>query len=140
MAGTDTNVRSQVNTIVDIKPCTIVVMSTFGDRVRAERIAQGLSYQELADRVSIAAGVKCPRVTITKIEDRASEASKWSPAIAAALKVDHDWLLTGKGQKNIAASIDKRLKRLERIKPDAVERLHRQINVLIDDEESSQLH
>jgi len=112
-------------------------MSTFGDRVRAERTAQGLSYQELADRVTKATGITCPRVTIEKIEDRSSEMSKWSTGIAAALKVDHDWLLTGKGQKQLLASIDKRLKRL---KPDAFERLHRQINVLIDDEESSQTH
>jgi transcriptional regulator with XRE-family HTH domain len=112
-------------------------MSTFGDRVRAERLAQGLSYQELADRVSKAAGIKCPRVTIEKIEDRSSKMSQWSISIAAALNVDHDWLLTGKGQKKILTSIDKRLRRLT---PDASERLHRQINLLIDDEESSKTH
>lgn len=100
-------------------------------------MAQGLSYQELADRVSRATGVTCPRVTIEKIEDRSSEISKWSSGIAAALNVDHDWLLSGKGSKSVLASIDRRLKRL---KPEVVERLHRQISVLIDDEEKTQQH
>ncbi|RWQ12376.1 hypothetical protein [Mesorhizobium sp.] len=89
-------------------------------------------------RVSKAAGISCPDVTIAKIEDRASKKSQWSMSIAAALDIDHDWLLTGNGQKKTLASVDKRLKRLTRTKPaEDIERLHRQINALIDDEESS---
>lgn len=112
-------------------------MSTFGDRVRAERESRGWSRHDLAARVSKAAGITCPDVTIAKIEDRSSKISQWSMSIAAALEVDHDWLLTGKGQKFVAASIDKQLKRLT---PDAFERLHRQISVLIEDEVKSQRH
>lgn len=112
-------------------------MSSLGDRVREEREARGWSRHDLAVRVSKAAGVTCPDVTIAKIEDRASKISQWSMSIAAALDVDHDWLLTGKGQKQNLASVDKMLKRL---KPDSAERLRRQIKALIDDEENSQTH
>lgn len=110
-------------------------MSSFGDRVRQEREARGWSRHELAQRVSKAAGVACPDVTIAKIEDRSSKKSNWSSAIARAFGIDHDWLLSGTGQKIPLASIDKRLRRLK--DADAVERLHRQINLLIDDEEKT---
>lgn len=110
-------------------------MSVFGDRVREERLAKGWSRQELADRVSKAAGIACPAVTIEKIEERSSRKSQWSIPIATALNVDHDWLLTGAGQKQPLASIDKRLRRLK--DAEAVERLHRQISLLIEDEEKS---
>ncbi|MER8602829.1 helix-turn-helix domain-containing protein [Mesorhizobium sp. M0644] len=108
-------------------------MANFGDRVREERVARGWSLQDLADRVSKAAGINCPRVTIDKIETRSSKKSEWSSAIAAAFNVDHDWLLTGKGQKEIAkTSIDKRLRGF---RSEVGERLRDQINALIDLEE-----
>jgi transcriptional regulator with XRE-family HTH domain len=91
-------------TIVGEKPSTFVFMATMGDRVRAERTAKGWSYQDLAERVSKIAGEKCPRVSIEKIEDRSSTASKWSIHIATALGVDHRWLLTGKGPRTAPAA------------------------------------
>lgn len=104
-------------------------MSTMGDRVRDERAAKGWSLHDLADRVTKAAGVTCPRVTIEKIEDRSSTSSKWSLAIATALGVDHDWLLTGKGQRIVPPSIDRRLKLLD---PDISDGLREQFDALID--------
>ncbi|RUV65200.1 MAG: helix-turn-helix transcriptional regulator [Mesorhizobium sp.] len=107
-------------------------MANFGDRVREERTARNWSLQELADRVTKAAGIECPRVTIEKIESRSSKKSEWSSAIAAAFNVDHDWLLTGKGQKEIAkVSIDKQLRGF---RPEVADRLKAQINALIDNE------
>lgn len=118
-------------TIVGEIESTFVAMTSMGDRVRAERTAKGWSYQDLAERVTKAAGVKCPRVTIEKIEDRSSTASKWSLSIAAALGVDHNWLLTGKGPKVTPPSIDKKLRLLP---PDIAEQLQDQFETLIDHE------
>lgn len=108
---------------------TFVFMATFGDRVREERQAKGWSYQELADRVSKAAGVKVPRVTIEKIEDRSSRMSKWSSAIAAALGVDHDWLVNEIGTK---AGHELRLKRLKALPPDLSEDLGKTVDALLN--------
>lgn len=126
-----TNVGTHVNTNVGKMDSTNVGMAKFGDRVREERMARGWSYQELADRVTRATGITCPRVTIEKIEDRGAEKSKWSHGIASALNVDHEWLLTGKGNKKLERSIDRKLKLLP---PDISELLHDQFDVLIENE------
>lgn len=106
-------------------------MTSMGDRIREERNAKGWSYQDLADRVTKAAGIECKRVNIEKLESRSSKSSSWSLPISKALGVDHEWLLTGKGAKIVPPSVDKKLRLLD---PDDSERLRDYFETLIDHE------
>lgn len=108
---------------------TFVGMGNLGERVKAEREARGWSQRELAARVSQAAGVKCPPSSISLMENRDNENSRWSLAIAKVLNVDHEWLLTGRGEKEISVSIDKKLRGF---RGEERERLEDSINALID--------
>jgi transcriptional regulator with XRE-family HTH domain len=92
-------------------------------------VARGWSQRELADRVSKAAGVNCPASSISLIENRDTENSRWSLAIAKVLNVDHEWLLTGRGNKEIGVSIDKKLRGF---RGEERERLEESINALIE--------
>ena len=67
-----------------------------GSRVRAERIAQGLTQKELAKRC----GAPLTQTTIQSIEDRGSRASKHAAAIARGLAVRVEWLVTGDEPKH----------------------------------------
>lgn len=75
----------------------------FGHRVRDTRIERGLTQQQLADAVNVNQPV------IGSIESRDSETSKHASKIASALSVSLDWLLTGKGSKNVSEVKDKKI-------------------------------
>lgn len=87
------------------------VIATMGDRIEAERVARGWSQQKLADRV-VALGGEATQSGIDKLEKRSSKMSSASEYIARALEVNHDWLVTGKGQKRPLRSIDRQLQLL----------------------------
>lgn len=72
----------------------IVPTQVFGERVRYARELRGLTQQELADLT----GEGCSQGNINSIENRKSTHSKYARAIAAALKVEPDWLLYGQGE------------------------------------------
>lgn len=69
--------------------------STFGERVREARLEARLTQVALAK----AAGMKQP--TIAEIEAGDYQESKRLNALARALKVNPDWLETGKGPKHL---------------------------------------
>jgi SOS-response transcriptional repressor LexA len=69
-----------------------------GDRIAEERVAQGVSQQELADRVSRLGG-KITQTGIDKMEKRGTERPRYARELAIALNVMQDWILTGKGPK-----------------------------------------
>ena len=71
-------------------------MTTFAERLRAEREAKGWSQADLANRLSIAQSF------IGALEASNQENSKYLPEIANQLGVDCYWLKTGKGPKNRA--------------------------------------
>jgi phage repressor protein C with HTH and peptisase S24 domain len=68
-------------------------MATIGDRVRLVREQLGISQSRLAKAVKIA-----PQ-TIQQLEAGDSQGSKHLLAIARELRVNPDWLLTGKGDQ-----------------------------------------
>lgn len=67
---------------------------TVGDRIREARKARGLSRPELAKR----SGVKYP--TLAGIENDDQTTSSFLPDIADALKVELEWLRTGRGRRD----------------------------------------
>lgn len=107
-----TYVCNQVNTHVASLP-TIVgnIMKTLGDRVREVREERGLSQDQLTAMVR-KAGAKLADSAIGQLELRSSRSSRSSREIAIALGVNHDWLLTGKGPKELLKSIDRKLQLL----------------------------
>lgn len=66
-------------------------MNSIGERIRATRERAGLSRAELATRAGIAYS------TLAGIENGDQRGATRLPAIAAALSVNADWLLNGKG-------------------------------------------
>ena len=68
-------------------------MTTFGERLKAEREAQDISRQALADMTKIGYS------TIAEIERGGMKSSTKTPTLAAALGVSATWLETGKGPK-----------------------------------------
>ncbi len=71
-----------------------------GKRIKAEREAQGLTQQQLADQVK-----GLDQSSLQKIEQRDSSSSKHAPGIARALNININWLLTGEGNKQIDKSM-----------------------------------
>ncbi|MCU7845324.1 MAG: helix-turn-helix transcriptional regulator [Candidatus Thiodiazotropha sp. (ex Monitilora ramsayi)] len=72
--------------------CTFRAMA-LGQRTKAERDAQGLTQEELAEK----AGIK--QQTLQALEKRNSRRSEHAAALAVALGVNLEWLIDGKGKK-----------------------------------------
>lgn len=70
-----------------------------GERIRAEREAQGISRRELSD----SSGVPYP--TLAGLENGDQANSTALPAIAGALSVNARWLQTGKGHKDAPSQL-----------------------------------
>lgn len=74
-----------------------------GSRVAEERLALGMSQQELASRVT-KLGYKISQTGIDKIEKRDTQRPKCLKELASALNVSEQWLLSGQGPKQIVHS------------------------------------
>ena len=68
-------------------------MATVGDRVRAERLAQGLDRKELCQRTGIGYS------TLAELENGGMKTTTKTRVLAEALGVNLTWLETGKGAK-----------------------------------------
>lgn len=81
---------------------SFLVMLTYGmhagERIAQERIAQGISQQELADKVKRLGG-QISQTGIDKMEKRGTKRPRYAREIAMVLKVMQDWLVTGKAPK-----------------------------------------
>ncbi|HEV7278423.1 MAG TPA: helix-turn-helix transcriptional regulator [Devosiaceae bacterium] len=82
-----------------------------GDRIREVREELGISHRDLADRMK-KFGAKAHWTTLQKLEERSSERSKFSMAIAEALGVNAQWLLDGVGPREPMRSLDRKMKLL----------------------------
>lgn len=74
---------------------------TLGKRLKHEREAQGLTQDQLAEAIGVKQSV------ITSIETRSQRSSVHAPALAKALKVNVDWLLSGTDPKEIEYQVSK---------------------------------
>ena len=93
--------------MLHVKQSTMVDMSTIGERMRAERIAQGLTLEDLAD----AAGVSKQGIGQIERGDTKSPMATTLMAVATKLRVHPDWLIHNRGPKRLEdASPDPRLR------------------------------
>ena len=104
-----------------------------GSRVAEERIIQGITQQELADRVT-RLGYKISQTGIDKIEKRNTKRPKCLKELSIALKVTENWLLTGNQPKHPTTenSTDELIKEVRQLAPEAQESVLAQFRALLD--------
>ena len=78
-------------------------MTTLGERVKAERKANGWSQAELARRVT-RAGYSITQGGIAQIERRGDTEPKSIVQLAQALQLSVNWLQSNRGDKTLGAS------------------------------------
>lgn len=84
-------------------------METLAERLREERLSQGMTQEKLAERVTKISGEKMGQSHIGNLESGGRDSSTRLPEIAAALGVSALWLKTGKGLKKLTAYTEKSL-------------------------------
>jgi hypothetical protein len=103
-------------------------MTSMGERIRERRQQLGHSHDVLAQLAKKHGGtISGPG--IAHLETRMSNRSNSSRAIALALGVNHDWLLTGKGPKELLKSLDRKMQLLPQ---DDFDDLYDDFTTLID--------
>lgn len=79
-------------------------VETMGERLRRARLARGVKHQsELGRLVAPHLGRELDQQTISAIERRKSVRTSFLYAFASALRVDPEWLLTGRGESGLEA-------------------------------------
>lgn len=71
---------------------------TISKRIRAERVALGLSQAELAERAGLTQGA------ISQMENNPRQGTRYLVPIAKALNVSAEWLESGRGEKRAVKS------------------------------------
>jgi transcriptional regulator with XRE-family HTH domain len=107
---------------------TEVITASLGDRVRLVREERGLTYAQLSELVKKHGGAMT-KSALVHLEERSSRSSRSSRALALALGVNHDWLLTGKGPKETVRSLDSKLQLLPQ---DDFDELYDDFNAVIE--------